>query len=298
MAGGARLGERLRQVAAIGREGERHRAGQVAMRLRRCRRRSMPMPPTTMAIRAVPRGRRRPAAHRRRADACRRRRSAAGARSGSSRRGLRRGAAASCDRRRLARVVDDDVVADVGEVCRRRRPRSGRRARSRRRPARPAWRSTRSCRRSRPVPDLPRAPLIAATTAGPEPAESPERARTTSATATATAATPTTAASGLNRRHGLRPAGRGPSGFVRSSAAMTLPGRERTAAPESAPPSSSASVRYAAIRVRREGAVDLQAAQQVERVVELLVVLGVRRHVGERARVFLRRRLRRLADGP
>ena len=44
------------------------------------------------------------------------------------------------------------------------------------------------------------------------------------------------------------------------------------------------SVRYAAIRVRRESAVHLQAVQEVERIVELLVVLRVRRNVGRASR--------------
>src|SRR5690606_31667715 len=53
-----------------------------------------------------------------------------------------------------------------------------------------------------------------------------------------------------------------------------------------APPTS---VRDAGVLVRREGAVDLQPAQEVERIVELLVVLRVRRNVGERPGILLGR---------
>src|SRR6185503_9069901 len=71
--------------------------------------------------------------------------------------------------------------------------------------------------------------------------------------------------------------GSSPSGRV-SSSAINLPFRRRPemkAAPRGRR-LASALVGYAAIRVRRESRVRLQAAEKVERVVELLVVLRLR----------------------
>src|SRR4051794_13795603 len=82
--------------------------------------------------------------------------------------------------------------------------------------------------------------------------------------------------------------GSSPSGRV-SSSAIDLPFR-RGLRDEAAPRGrrlASASVRYAAIRVRRESRVRLQAAEKVECVVELLVVLRLRRNVGVRPRALI-----------
>ena len=143
----------------------------------------------------------------------------------------------------------------------------------------------RGCGRRRRVSALAMAPvrsassaaaagaLIAAVAVGPA-----SRANQTApAPATSNRAPPTNADARRQRR--VRPAACSPSGFVRSSD-ISLPSIAHRSGRRRRRRRPCRSVGYAAIRVRRESGVHLLAAQKVERVVELLVVLGIRRHIG------------------